>query len=203
MKKLKTALEDCTAVCILEGFQKQEHMMLVDTILKELGKFNEFFDNFLACWLFKKLVKFFFFFAIFIFFFKKKFQVVLKLNWLPRKGTLSFRQIILFVNTFNHSPQIQSWTMILLFKWMVMQTQKMNRKFLREIDSPFSFFSMSFQYSFRFQSFIKAQRSNRRRKIRNNYWWVFQNYWIIADRKISHWFGKSFAWNFLYFEKTT
>ena len=42
MKKLKTALEDCTAVCILEGFQKQEHMMLVDTILKELGKFNEF-----------------------------------------------------------------------------------------------------------------------------------------------------------------
>ena len=49
VKKLKTALEDCTAVCILEGFQKQEHMMLVDTILKELGKFNEFFDKFLAC----------------------------------------------------------------------------------------------------------------------------------------------------------
>ena len=40
MKKLKTALEDCTAVCILEGFQKQEHMMLVDTILKELGKLD-------------------------------------------------------------------------------------------------------------------------------------------------------------------
>jgi len=38
VKKLKTALEDCTAVCILEGFQKQEHMMLVDTILKELGR---------------------------------------------------------------------------------------------------------------------------------------------------------------------
>lgn len=36
--KLKNALEDCTAVCILEGFQKQEHMMLVDAILKELGK---------------------------------------------------------------------------------------------------------------------------------------------------------------------
>ena len=40
VKKLKTALEDCTAVCILEGFQKQEHMMLVDTILKELGKWT-------------------------------------------------------------------------------------------------------------------------------------------------------------------
>ena len=108
VKKLKTALEDCTAVCILEGFQKQEHMMLVDTILKELGKFNEFFDNFLACWLFKKLVKFFFFFCHFHLFLKKKFQVVLKLNWQPRKGTLYFRPIILFVNTFNHSPQIQS-----------------------------------------------------------------------------------------------
>jgi hypothetical protein len=35
--KLKTALEDCTAVCILEGFQKQEQMILVDSILKELG----------------------------------------------------------------------------------------------------------------------------------------------------------------------
>ena len=81
--------------------------------------------------------------------FKKKFQVVLKLNWLPRKGTLSFRQIILFVNTFNHSPLIQSWTMILLFKWMVMQTQKMNRKFLREIDSPFSFcYVISIFFSF-------------------------------------------------------
>ena len=65
MKKLKTALEDCTAVCILEGFQKQEHMMLVDTILKELGKFHDFFDNFLACWflhlIFQKLVKSYFF----------------------------------------------------------------------------------------------------------------------------------------------
>lgn len=36
--QLKTALEDVTAVCILEGFQKQDHMMLVDTILKELGR---------------------------------------------------------------------------------------------------------------------------------------------------------------------
>ncbi len=38
IKKLMTALEDVTAVCILEGFQKQEHMLLVDSILKELGK---------------------------------------------------------------------------------------------------------------------------------------------------------------------
>ena len=36
--KLKTALEDMTAVCILEGFSKQEPMMLVDSIIKELGK---------------------------------------------------------------------------------------------------------------------------------------------------------------------
>merc|ERR1711936_1414774 len=36
--KLKTSLEDCTGVCNLEGFQKQEPMILVDTILKELGR---------------------------------------------------------------------------------------------------------------------------------------------------------------------
>ena len=36
--QLRMALEDMTAVCILEGFQKQEHLMLVDSILKELGK---------------------------------------------------------------------------------------------------------------------------------------------------------------------
>ena len=36
--KLRMALEDMTAVCILEGFQKQEHLMLVDSLLKELGK---------------------------------------------------------------------------------------------------------------------------------------------------------------------
>ena len=38
--QLRIALEDMTAVCILEGFQKQEHLMLVDSILKELGKSN-------------------------------------------------------------------------------------------------------------------------------------------------------------------
>ena len=38
--QLRMALEDMTAVCILEGFQKQEHLMLVDSILKELGKEN-------------------------------------------------------------------------------------------------------------------------------------------------------------------
>jgi len=38
VQKLKTSLEDCTGVCILEGFQKQEPMILVDTILKELGR---------------------------------------------------------------------------------------------------------------------------------------------------------------------
>ena len=37
--KLRMALEDMTAVCILEGFQKQEHLMLVDSILKELGMY--------------------------------------------------------------------------------------------------------------------------------------------------------------------
>ena len=43
--KLKTSLEDCTGVCILEGFQKQEPMILVDAILKELGK-TSFKDNY-------------------------------------------------------------------------------------------------------------------------------------------------------------
>ena len=38
VERLKVALEDLTAVCILEGFQKQDHLMLVDT----LGKL---FDN--------------------------------------------------------------------------------------------------------------------------------------------------------------
>ena len=38
VRKLKISLEDCTAVCILEGFQKQEPMMLVDAILKDLGR---------------------------------------------------------------------------------------------------------------------------------------------------------------------
>jgi len=31
-------LLDITAVCILEGFQKQEHLMMVDAVLKELGR---------------------------------------------------------------------------------------------------------------------------------------------------------------------
>lgn len=38
IEKLKTALEDMTAVCILEGFSKQEHMILVDSMIKELGR---------------------------------------------------------------------------------------------------------------------------------------------------------------------
>lgn len=38
VSKLKMALEDMTAVCILDGFQKQEYLMMVDTILKELGR---------------------------------------------------------------------------------------------------------------------------------------------------------------------
>jgi len=41
IEKLKTALEDMTAVCIMEGFSKQDHMILVDNIIKELGA--EFF----------------------------------------------------------------------------------------------------------------------------------------------------------------
>ena len=40
VRKMKIALEDMTAVCILEGFQKQEPMLLVDTMLKELGKID-------------------------------------------------------------------------------------------------------------------------------------------------------------------
>jgi len=36
--KLKQCLEDITSVCILEGFQKQEHLMMVDAVLKELGR---------------------------------------------------------------------------------------------------------------------------------------------------------------------
>ncbi len=37
IEKLKFALEDMTAACILEGFSKQDHMILVDSIIKELG----------------------------------------------------------------------------------------------------------------------------------------------------------------------
>jgi len=35
---LKGCLEDITSVCILEGFQKQEHLLMVDSVLKELGR---------------------------------------------------------------------------------------------------------------------------------------------------------------------
>ena len=36
--RLKQCLEDITSVCILEGFQKQEHLVMVDSVLKELGR---------------------------------------------------------------------------------------------------------------------------------------------------------------------
>ena len=38
VEKLRQSLLDITAVCILEGFQKQEHLMMVDAVLKELGE---------------------------------------------------------------------------------------------------------------------------------------------------------------------
>lgn len=38
VRKLRQSLLDITAVCILEGFQKQEHIMMVDSLLKELGR---------------------------------------------------------------------------------------------------------------------------------------------------------------------
>lgn len=38
VEKLKQCLEDITSVCILEGFQKQEHLVMVDSVLKELGR---------------------------------------------------------------------------------------------------------------------------------------------------------------------
>jgi len=38
VEKLKQCLEDITSVCILEGFQKQEHLLMVDAVLKELGR---------------------------------------------------------------------------------------------------------------------------------------------------------------------
>ena len=38
VERLRMALEDVTAMCILEGFSKQDHLMLVDAVLKELGK---------------------------------------------------------------------------------------------------------------------------------------------------------------------
>jgi len=36
--KLKMALEDLTAVCLLESFQRPDHIQLVDAVLKELGR---------------------------------------------------------------------------------------------------------------------------------------------------------------------
>jgi len=38
IEKLKQCVEDITSVCLLEGFQKQEHLMLVDQVLRELGR---------------------------------------------------------------------------------------------------------------------------------------------------------------------
>ena len=38
VEKMKQCLEDITSVCVLEGFSKQEHLMMVDTVLKELGR---------------------------------------------------------------------------------------------------------------------------------------------------------------------
>jgi len=38
VEKLKQCLEDITSVCVLEGFQKQEHLIMVDSVLKELGR---------------------------------------------------------------------------------------------------------------------------------------------------------------------
>ena len=39
VERLKVSLEDLTSVCILEGFQKQANLMLVDTLGKELKYF--------------------------------------------------------------------------------------------------------------------------------------------------------------------
>jgi len=38
VEKLKQCVEDITAVCLLEGFQKQEHLVMVDQVLRELGR---------------------------------------------------------------------------------------------------------------------------------------------------------------------
>ena len=47
--KLKMALEDATAACILEGFQRQDHVMMVDSVLKDLGK--NYSNNPLICFI--------------------------------------------------------------------------------------------------------------------------------------------------------
>lgn len=38
VEKLKQCVEDITSVCLLEGFQKQENLLLVDQVLRELGR---------------------------------------------------------------------------------------------------------------------------------------------------------------------
>lgn len=38
VEKLKQCVEDITSVCLLEGFQKQEHLVMVDQVLRELGR---------------------------------------------------------------------------------------------------------------------------------------------------------------------
>jgi len=38
VEKLKQCVEDVTAVCLLVGFQKQEHLHMVDQVLRELGR---------------------------------------------------------------------------------------------------------------------------------------------------------------------
>jgi len=38
VEKLKQCVEDVTSVCLLEGFQKQEHLVMVDQVLRELGR---------------------------------------------------------------------------------------------------------------------------------------------------------------------
>lgn len=40
LKDLDQALEDLTAVCIIESFQNQATLVNVDRVLKELGKFT-------------------------------------------------------------------------------------------------------------------------------------------------------------------
>ena len=38
VEKLKSSLEDLSAACILEGFANQDRMVVVDTVIKELGE---------------------------------------------------------------------------------------------------------------------------------------------------------------------
>ena len=45
LKDLEQALEDLTAVCIVESFQNQGTLVNVDRVLKELGKFVYMYKN--------------------------------------------------------------------------------------------------------------------------------------------------------------